>query len=311
MSEELELNQARNLIATNNNDKAIKILWKLYESHNLKIKLDAILCLLVSLDHFTENIKLIKLTDEGLKIVATSGDENTKIYLVAEKYNFLQNKLGFFIYRQKNLKLSANVFKWINFSTEQEKTEFEEIEKQRCEIELEVQKLETIITDFLKTSNNHYLKGRIFMRLGDVYSSKLSNDQLDLMIGGKARCRIGNIYTVRSWNLDKWFLYKSKNRKKITDDKIKCFNFFRLAISEFESGKDYTIMAHAYYNLAVKYKFIFKFRKAEQALKQARDLAKKNNEELLFFKIDSLRKQLKDKNKNIRNYVEEFGLDLP
>ena len=64
MSEELELNQARNLIATNNNDKAIKILWKLYESHNLKIKLDAILCLLVSLDHFTENIKLIKLTDE-------------------------------------------------------------------------------------------------------------------------------------------------------------------------------------------------------------------------------------------------------
>lgn len=311
MSEEQDLKQARDFIAENNKDQASKILWRLYQSGNQKAKLEAILSLLVVLDHFTENEKLLEITEEGLKNASMLGKGDVEAYLLTEKCNFLLTKLGFMIYRQKNLKLSANVFKWIGFSTEHEKKEFEIIVQQREEIEKEVQKLEVSVLNLTKISKDYYFRGHIFSRLGDLYSSKFLNDQLDLMIGGKTRSKIGNIYFVRRWNLGRWFLYGSKDRKKITDDWNKCIYFFKLAISEFKSGKYGGEMAHACYNLAVKYKLAFQFSKAKKFLKQAQELAEEHNEKRLLSQITLFRKELADKNKNIRNYVEEFGLDLP
>jgi len=311
MSEEQDLKQARGLIAENNKDQASGILWRLYKSHNLKIKLDAILSLLVILDHFTENEKLLNLVEEGLKITSTLGKRDVEAYLLAEKCNFLLTKVGFMIYRQKNLKLSANVFKWIGFSTEREKKEFEAIVQQRKELEEEAQKLEADVLNIIQNNKDHYSKGHIFSRLGDLYSSKFLNDQLDLMIGGKIRSKIGNIYFVRKWSLGKWFLYKSKDRRKIKDDWDRCVYFFKLAISEFEFGKFGGEMAHACYNLAVKYKTAYQFINAKKFLKQAQELAEKYNEKRLLAQIVLFQKELKNKNKSIRNYVEEYGLDLP
>jgi len=311
MSEEQDLKRARDFIAENNKDQSSKILWGLYQSHNLKIKLDTILSLLVILDHFTENEKLLEIIEEGLKITSILKDKGIETYLLTEKCNFLLNKIGFMIYRQKNLKLSANVFKWIGFSTEREKNEFETIIQQRKEKEQEIQKLEIIISDFIKDSKNHYFNGNISLRLGDFYSSKFLNDQLDLMMGGKIRSKIGNIYFIRKWNLDKWLLYKNEDRKKIKGDWNKCVYFFKLAISNFKSGGHDTEMAHAYYNFAIKYKLVFQFRKARKLLERAQELAEKCNEKRLLSQIVLFRKELTDRNKNIRNYVEEYGLDLP
>jgi len=311
MLEEQDLKKARDFIAENNKDQASKILWGLYQSHNLKIKLNTILSLLVILDHFTENEKLLEITEEGLKITSMLKDKGVEIYLLTEKCNFLLSKTGFMIYRQKNLKLSANVFKWIGFSTEQEKNEFETIIQQRKETEQEMQKLEIVIADFIKDSKNHYFNGNIFLRLGDFYSAKFLNDQLDLMIGGKIRSKIGNIYFIRKWNLDKWLLYKKEDRKKIKDDWSKCVYFFKSAILNFKSGGHDTEMAHACYNFALKYKLVFRFRKAKKLLEQAQKIAEKCNEKRLLSKIILFRKELADRNKNIRNYVEEYGLDLP
>lgn len=310
MSEEQDLKEARDFIAENNKDQASKILWRLYQSHNPKIKLDTILSLLVILNHFTENEKLLEITGEGLKITSMLKNKDVEAYLLVEKCNFLLNKIGFMIYRQKNLKLSASVFKWISFSTEQEKNEFETITQQRKNIEQEIQKLEITISDIVKNSKNYYFRGHIFLRLGDFYSSKFLNDQLDTMIGGKIRSKIGNMYFVRRWNLGKWFFYKNEDRKKIKDDWNKCIYFFKSAISDFKSGNHDGEMAHAYYNFAIKYKTIFRFRKSKKLLEQAQKLAEKCNEKRLLSQIALFRKELTDRNKHIRNYVEEYGLDL-
>ncbi|MFH1644177.1 MAG: hypothetical protein ABIA74_03315 [bacterium] len=310
MSEEQDLKKARDFIAENNKSQASIILWRLYQSHNLKIKLDTILSLLVILNHFTENEKLLEITEEGLKITSVLNNKDVEAYLLAEKCNFLINKIGFMIYRQKNLKLSANVFKWISFSTEQEKNEFETITQQRKNIEQELQRLEIAVSDIVKNSKNYYFRGSIFLRLGDFYSSKFLNDQLDTMIGGKMRSKIGNIYFVRRWNLGRWFLYKNEDRKKIKDDWDKCIYFFKSAISDFKSGGHNGEMAHAYYNFAIKYKTVFQFRKSKKLLEQAQKLAERCNEKRLLSQITLFRKELTDRNKNIRNYVEEYGLDL-
>lgn len=110
MSEEQDLKQARDFIAENNKDQASKILWGLYRSHNLKIKLDVILSLLVIMDHFTENKKLLELVEVGLKITSTLDKRDIEAYLLTEKCNFLLNKVGFMIYRQKKLKAVSECF---------------------------------------------------------------------------------------------------------------------------------------------------------------------------------------------------------
>ena len=125
MSEAQELNEARKLISQNEKEKAASILWKLYASNTSIIKLDAILSLLAVLDLVTENIKLLEITDEGITITKSLGKHDVHAFLLGKKCVFLSAQLGLLIYRQKNLVLSANVFKWIDFSLEKDKKEFE------------------------------------------------------------------------------------------------------------------------------------------------------------------------------------------
>ncbi len=51
--------------------------------------------------------------------------------------------------------------------------------------------------------------------------------------------------------------------------------------------------------------------KNQHIIPQAEQLARKTNEKRLLAQVLSFREDLKKRNKNVRNYVEEFGLDLP
>ena len=311
MSETQKLKEVQTLISINNVEKATPLLWKLYSSSNPSIKLNAILSLLAVLDYVTETEKILQIIEEGVKIATSMGKNDVATFLLGRKSFFLESVLGFLIYRQKNLVLSANVFKWINFATEKERREFEAITDKRQQIEKDIREIENTILKMAEASADHYFRGHIFMAVGEIYGSKYLNDKLDLMIGGKLRSKIGNIYLVRRWNLDNLLLYRNSDRRKIIGHKKDCIRFFKLAISDFGAGGNESDMAHACYNLAVKLKMMFHFRDAKKYLKQAERLARKSSEKRLLSQILSFRNELKNKNKNVRNYVEEFGLDLP
>ena len=311
MSETQKLKEAQRLISINNIEKATPLLWQLYSSNNPNIKLNAILSLLVVLDYVTGTEKILQIIEEGIKIATSMGKNDVVAFLLGRKSFFLESVLGFLIYRQKNLVLSANVFKWINFATEKEKIEFEAITDRRQQIEKDIREMENTILGMAEASVDHYFRGHIFVAIGEIYGSRYLNDKLDLMIGGKTRSKIGNIYLVRRWNLDNLLLYRSSDRRKIIEHKKNCVRFFKLAISEFEAGRNESDMAHTCYNLAVKLKMMFHFLDAEKYLEEAERLARKSDEKRLLSQILSFRNELKDKNKNVRNYVEEFGLDLP
>ena len=311
MSEAQKLREAQTLISTNYVEKATPLLWQLYSSNNANIKLDAILSLLAVLDYVTETEKILGIIDEGIRIATSIGKNDVYAFLLGRKSFFLESVLGFLIYRQKNLVLSANVFKWINFATEKEKKEFEAITNKSHQIEKDIREIENTILRMAEANRGHYFRGHVFMAVGEIYGSRYLNDKLDLMIGGKLRSKIGNIYWIRRWNLDNIFLYRNSDRKKILGHKKDCVRFFRRSISEFEKGRKESDMAHACYNLAVKLNTMFYFRDARKYLNQAEKLARETNEERLLAQVLSFRDDLKNKNRKIRNYVEEFGLDLP
>lgn len=311
MSESEILKEAHKLIAANETEKATLLLWKLYTSKNPLIRLNAILSLLAVLNYVTQNDKLLEITNIGIIIASELRKDDVRAFLLGKKGTFLLTLLSELIYRQKNLILSAGVFKWIDFSLQRDKEEFETIKLKRIELEKEVADLESIILKLAESSSSNYFRGHIFMTLGDFYSSKSLNDCLDISIGGKKRSMMGNIYFVRRWGLDKFILYKKVDRKKIKSEQNKCFDFFQKAIFEFETGKLWVDLAHAYYNLAIKYKVVFSFIKAKHYLNKARVLAESSDEKRLLKQIDHLKEGIADKNKNIKNYVDEFGLDLP
>lgn len=311
MSEIQKLKEAQILISMNNVEKATPLLWKLYSSNNPNIKLNAILSLLAVLDYVTETEKILQIIEEGIKIATSMGKNDVATFLLGRKSFFLESVLGFLIYRQKNLVLSANVFKWINFATEKEKREFEAIVDKRQQIEKDIREIENTILGMAEANTDHYFRGHVFMAVGEIYGSRYLNDKLDLMIGGRLRSKIGNIYLVRRWNLDNLLLYRNSDRRKIIGHKKDCIRFFKLAISDFEAGGNESDMAHACYNLAVKLNMMFHFRDAKKYLEQAEQLARKKDEKRLLSQILSFHNELKNKNKNVRNYVEEFGLDLP
>ena len=124
-SEKEKLNKARDFVAQNHINEAKKLLWPLYSSYDLSIKLDTILTLLVVLDHLAENGKLLEITNTGIDISIKLHRGDVRTFLLGKKMILLNSQLGFMIYRQKNLMLSQNVFKWIDFSLEKNKKEYE------------------------------------------------------------------------------------------------------------------------------------------------------------------------------------------
>ncbi len=311
MSEYQDLKYARDLIASNDSSKASEILWRLYQSNDLRIKLDAILGLFVVLDNFSENKRLLEITEEGLKMAQIIGKNDAEAYLLIQKCNLLLTKLNFMIYRQKNLKLSANVFNWLGFALEREKDEFNAITHEREKIEKEIQGNESLVLRSLELNDNHYFRGHILMGLGDLYSARFLVHQLDLMSGGKIKYKIANIYFIRRWNLDKFILFNSQSRRKISEANSKCIYFYQKAIHEFELGKQGGEEAHACYNFAVKLKLMYRFRRAHKFLIKARQLAEANNEKRLLVRMEEFQKELDDENRHTKNYVEDLGLDLP
>jgi hypothetical protein len=311
MSELDELKAAQNFIAVGAKEKALPLLWKLYASRDLGTRLDAGLVLLVALDQATQNEKLLEVTDQTIELASAMRRDDVRAYLLSKKAQFLFTKLSDLTYRQRNLNLAARVFQWIDFSLEIDKAEFAEIAAQRTALKTEIASLEADALAAIHSSENHYMRGHIFVSLGEISFSRFLNDQLEFSSGGKLKSKIMNIYFVRRWNLNKLIGYSRGARRKLRESQNKSALLFKRAIEEFEAGNYKSDLAHTLCDLAAKFALTYRFRKARKYLNHAKQLAEAESVRALFIPISEIQKRIDDKYRHPRNYVEEFGLDLP
>jgi hypothetical protein len=311
MPESDELQAAQSLVAAGAKDKALPILWKLYVSNDPRIRLDAGLCLLAALNQLTENEKLLEVTERTVEIADSLGKADVRAYLLVNKAQLLFIKLSDLTSRQHNLNLSANVFKWIDFSLEIDKAEFAEIGAERSRLKEEIASLEARALAAIRSSQSHYLRGRVLMSLGEIAFSRFLDDQLDLSIAGRHRSKAMNIHFIRRWHFDRFIGFTRSARRQLKDSQESSFACFKQAIEEFRANGYKTDLAHALYGLAVKLAITYRFRKAQNYLVQAKQLAEAENANALLVHIGELEKRVKDKYRHLRNYVEELGLDLP
>ena len=309
MSDREKPNKARALFDRGEYPEARKLLEGI-TTKDPSIRINVLSALIGVLDHVSENEKLLAVANEGIEVATIAGNNTMRSYFLGKKCFFLMSNLSMIIYRQKNLTLSARVFEWIGFSLERDKNEYEAIGEERKKLEKEIDlSLETVI-DEVERDSDHDLRGHQFSTIGDAYSSKYLADKLDFQDGGKYKSKIANLYLVRRWNLDR-YLYGKDVRHKIDQSRDSCIKYFERSIVEFGLAGKKSEQAHAIYNLAVKMQLFNCFRRAKKLLTEARTMAESINENRLLDKITKLEVSVTDRNRNIRDYVSEMGLDMP
>lgn len=125
--------------------------------------------------------------------------------------------------------------------------------------------------------------------------------------GGKIKSKLANNRFVRRWNLF-LYLYSTDERRKILEVRELSFVYSELAVKKFVKDSDKSSKAHALYNYAIKLCTCNKFSKALKALEEAENTLDKDLDSFLLKQISEYREQVKDKNRHIRDHVEELGL---
>ncbi len=287
------------------------LLWTLCDSADLKVKLQAGLGLVAALDRVIENDKLLKVVDNTLSVASALRDFDIHTYLLGKKAECLSDRLSNLIFQQRTLNLASGVFEWIDFSLEEDKAEFARISTERTALEKEIASLEAQVIPALRSSDNRYMRGQTFCALGEVYFARYLDGNLDHAPRRRLRTIITNLYFVRRWHLDKLIGYCRSDREQLRKLWDSCVASYKQAIAEFRAINSIADEAFARYGLSVKFAITFRFCLAGRFLRQAKELARSTNEASLLASIDALERQIKDKNKHPRNYVREFGLDLP
>ncbi len=311
MSDAQELQRARQLVISGQIDAALPILWRLYASRDLNVRLNAALALLSTLNRVTESQKLREVVDAAIKLAAELRRTDVYAYLLAQKATYLFDQLNTLVYRQRNLILASALFKWIDFSLDRDKQEFEANTKACGQLEKEIGKLAAEALKLAESVTNHYTRGHIFSTVADVHFSTLLYQQLKNTAGGRIASSIANLYYVRRLHLDRFIVLDRRTRKAIREAKRETFRLFAKALAEFQAGGLQGDLAYVYYNLALKRKLTFNFARARRYIKIAKRMAEANNDRHLLNRAVDLEKDIQDKYRHPRDYVKEWGLDLP
>jgi len=88
MTETEALKTAQTLVAAGPKEEARPVLWKLRDSKDLNVKLQAGLALVVALDRLTQNDKLLNVVDDTIPVASVLGDRDVHTYLLGKKAEF-------------------------------------------------------------------------------------------------------------------------------------------------------------------------------------------------------------------------------
>lgn len=311
MSDIKKLKEAHTLFAEGKREKAVTLFLEVFHTtpHDEE-RLDAVIALVDTLDQLEKNDELIEIANAGIEIATKMGREELRQYLLSKKVMFLASDFSTLVYTKQNIKLSALAFDWMGFSVEKDRDQFELFSRRKMALEDEMSVAEKECIDATR-GENHYLNGRIFLSLSAAQFSMYIAEQIDLVSRGGFASKMANMYWVRRLRLQGFILFKNKDRRLIESHLRQSSEYFLRAFQEFRSAQDDSSLAYAFFNYAAQLTIVSRFREARKYLKLSRDIAVRQNDSVLIGHLNELEARIKDRNRNIRDYVEEQGLDLP
>jgi len=162
-----------------------------------------------------------------------------------------------------------------------------------------------------QSTGNKKTKGYVWMSLGQVNSARYQHAKKEA-VGDSARRASWwlRLAPLRRHGLENYLFFSFKTIKKLrgyisnfTDAFLKAAEIFREINDSAET--------YAFYNLANNLNTASKFKEARKYLEQAKLVAQKHNERFLLRQIEEMEQIIRDKHKNIPNYLEGETRDFP
>ncbi|HUW21813.1 MAG TPA: hypothetical protein VMW41_04065 [Candidatus Bathyarchaeia archaeon] len=295
MEDEKLLKYAIYLMNAGNKKEAAKAFMVLVSSKNEEIKLQAMDALLSILDQIKDYKVIMTLCDNAINISKTQKRMDNLAYFQMRKASTMSVKIGGWKYVRKTYKLSPN---WFNFSTEEDKQGYKDFDDKIKQGEKEVDRLCIESLKNAKVADNKKLLGMIYLYRAPIWQNRCSDLKIERMlrtIRFLPECRLKDLLR-----------YNKKDLKKINQYFSKSISDLFTAIKIFKEIGDKDSVSYCYNNLTNCYLHSYRYVQAFFTFKKLESNIKGSKDEELLRNYEKLKDRLKNRNKNIPNYVDEY-----
>lgn len=275
----------------------ILLLEKEITNKNLRIQLiDAAQS---ALDPVENNELLIRLCSEAIQISKDYNRNDLRAVFMSRKADFLEGKINFLHYEQQNLKLSPG---WLEFSTERDRNNYNEITKEINKIDDEINSL---LDNALRLSVALKIKdiiARVLMSTADIDGARYLYKKSDMLRGGLYVKAWLKLRFMRYPFFENTFILSSERKAELKKLLTSCRSNYLKSAQLFEELND-PMSGYVYHNLANSLNSAYRFGEAKKYINKASISAEKFNDDLLKKSIETLLKTLKSKNRDVPDYV--------
>lgn len=300
MSEENKLQNAIGLLTQGDRKEAsaeLLSLEKVITNKNLRIQLiDAALS---ACDPVKENKTLIRLGAEAINIAREYHKNDLQAFFMGRKADFLEGSITFLHYEQQNIKLSPD---WLEFSTEQDRDRHKELTKKIEEINNEIDSLLSEALILAEGCEKKDIVARVLMSSAGIESARYLYKKTDKIRGGLYTKLWLKLRVMRYPFFENLFIFSRKKKKELSG-LVKSFKEKFLKSAEIFTELNDPMVGYVYYNLANGLNSAYKFSEAKKYLLKSLESANHFNDALLKRQIESLRKTIESKNRDVPNYV--------
>lgn len=270
------------------------------KAQSAELRLRSALILIERLNPAWNTEVILEACTTGLAMATKLVDNDTKAYLMGMRAKNLAILAATLIEARNSLRLAPG---WIGFSLERDESQHKSLTEQIDKINDEIDQL---AQNAQKSSPDAATLGHVLMSVANISIQRYMSLKLDRL---RISVRLPSFIRerLRRSVLDEYFWYSSADRQAMRSHLRQCEKRYNEAISAFRSANDELNVAYAYYALANDLRSANRFRKATRYLNQAEAIAKRHNDEHLTNRIPVLRERIRQRNRNVPNYVAGEG----
>lgn len=296
-----ELQQATDILLRGDKKEAARQLWSLEPIiSDKKLRIQLIDGLLSASNPIDGGEKLLNLSQEGVKIANDFNNRLLEAHFMLRRFNLLMSKLIFPQHEQANLKLSPD---WLEFSTESDKSRYEELVEEIKKIENEIDNIFSQALIIAEEKNNKSILANVLQARGERTNNKLLHFKSEC-IRGKLGVKLWVKFDLLRRPLFDFLIVMNIKQWKKIREMTKSFVQDILNAAKIFEELGIINAGYTYYTLANDLNTLYQFRVANKYLNKARSIAQKHKDTLLLKQIEILQTVIKEKNRKIPNYIE-------
>jgi len=250
------------------------------------------------LKNVEDNDKKAALSAEGARIAEAIGRIDLQSHFMATTADLKMLQVALIHHSRSMLKIAP---RWFEFATEADMTEYELLTTLIEQRENEIDALLSQAVSHSERSGDKKIQASVLMSMGSIESHRYQLCKMDCMRG--VRAKLWTMFEFMHYPFFEYLLTFWNGDAQILNAHFKSFTTSFLTAAKLASEIGDPLAGYAYYNLAVHLKSTYRFGPAKRRLAKARIIALKHNDAALIKQLEALEKYIKQRNRDIPDYL--------